>query len=911
MDAILAVGINIMRKKTTRINTGKMSKQQSRLFFDANDGLIKTAEQGLEESNDVETLKALHGIKGSALVLGASALAEAVQAVEDHIEARRRAAAEEGMTNVRKELDILNLAANLVLYIVVTTSVSLLFFRWRDYRSVGLICLSAGAAFAATLVWRPTPLISVPPGYENYARSAIDGFVIGYLFVYALLANDGYNASETLLRKARDQLKNERDRAREASRAREEFLAMISHEFRTPLTTLIATTNVLSKRGKFIPVFDNTDLHALARDVINVLSVDIENKGLIVTTDIASSCPSAVVTDPTLLRQVLLNLVSNAVKYTEQGRIEIRFDVVLLPDASRLRIEVQDTGVGIPANRQDKLFDLFSRNTQENRKVSGIGLGLAVCKRIVETLDGEIGVESTLGAGSLFRIEVPLKTAKETENAATPPKHTSLEGLSLLLIEDHAFNRLMLKEQLEEEGLVAHPALISLRSVAPMMNKRQSSPSAQARMRKTMNAVMQPVLLIALGVPAIIAPAACLLWRQQRKEIMQLAEKAQQAEAAKTEFLARMSHELRTPLNGVIGLTELLIQSSDRLEEKAELLTPLGASARHLLTVVNDVLDYSKLEAGKFTLARETFAPAQLMNETVDALRPSAEAKGIALKAYCDDVVPTWAIGDASRTRQILWNLLSNAVKYTEEGEVSVSLSPTARNARMALQIRVADNGPGVPADQEEAIFEKFHQVDGETYSRPGGTGLGLSICRQIARMMGGDVFLEQSDGPGAVFTAIIGIETIADETALKVKRQTSNACPKSPFRGLDFLVVDDNEVNRLVGSSMVKSLGGEADIAGSGLEALMMVESKPYDVILMDKNMPDGLSGIETLEELRRTQNGADTPVYACTADALEGEREAMIKTGFDGYIAKPITIDRLRHELRALPQIASESLH
>ncbi len=419
------------------------------------------------------------------------------------------------------------------------------------------------------------------------------------------------------------------------------------------------------------------------------------------------------------------------------------------------------------------------------------------------------------------------------------------------------------------------------------------------------------VLLVALCVPAIIAPAACLLWRQRRKEIMQLAAKAQQAEAAKTEFLARMSHELRTPLNGVIGLTELLIQSSDRLEEKAELLTPLGASARHLLTVVNDVLDYSKLEAGKFTLVRETFAPAQLMNETVDALRPSAEAKGIALKTYCDDVVPTWAIGDASRIRQILWNLLSNAVKYTDEGEVSVSLSPTVRNARSALKIRVADNGPGVPADQEEVIFEKFHQVDGETYRRPGGTGLGLSICRQIARMMGGDVFLEQSDGPGAIFTAIIGIETIADETALKVKQQTSNACPKSPFRGLDFLVVDDNEVNRLVGSSMVKSLGGEADIAGSGLEALMMVESKPYDVILMDKNMPDGLSGIETLEELRRMQNGADTPVYACTADALEGEREAMIKTGFDGYIAKPITIDRLRHELRALPQMTSKSIH
>ncbi len=397
--------------------------------------------------------------------------------------------------------------ANLLLYIVVTTSVSLLFFRWRDYRSVGLICLSAGAAFAATLVWRPTPLISVPPGYENYARSAIDGFVIGYLFVYALLANDGYNASETLLRKARDQLKNERDRAREASRAREEFLAMISHEFRTPLTTLIATTNVLSKRGdasalkneleaieassqslllffenaldharyssgKFIPVFDNTDLHALVRDVINVLSVDIENKDLIVTTDIAASCPRAVVTDPTLLRQVLLNLVSNAVKYTEQGRIDIRFDVVLLPDASRLRIEVQDTGVGVPADRQDKLFDLFSRNTQENRKVSGIGLGLAVCKRIVETLDGEIGIESTPGAGSLFRIEVPLKTAKEAENAAAPPERTSLEGLSLLLIEDHAFNRLMLKEQLEEEGLVVTDVSDATSAMAAMQKEK-------------------------------------------------------------------------------------------------------------------------------------------------------------------------------------------------------------------------------------------------------------------------------------------------------------------------------------------------------------------------------------------------------------------------------------------------------
>ncbi len=379
--------------------------------------------------------------------------------------------------------------ASLVLYIVVTTSVSLLFFRWRDFRSVGLICIGAGAAFITTQFWRPTPLISVPPGYENYARSAIDGFIIGYLFVFALLANDGYNASETLLRKARDQLKNERDRARAASRAREEFLAMISHEFRTPLTTLIATTKALGNRrdaiafkneleaieatshslllffenaldharyssGKFIPLFGDTDLRALARDVISMLSVDIEKKSLVAAADVAPSCPPVVVSDPTLLRQALLNLVGNAVKYTEQGRIDIRFDIAPESEATRLRVEVQDTGIGIPANRQDKLFDLFSRNTPRNRKVPGIGLGLAVCKRIIETLDGEIGVKSAPDAGSLFWIEVPLKTANRADNAAAPAERISLEGLSLLLIEDHAFNRLMLKEQLEDEGLV-------------------------------------------------------------------------------------------------------------------------------------------------------------------------------------------------------------------------------------------------------------------------------------------------------------------------------------------------------------------------------------------------------------------------------------------------------------------------
>ncbi len=397
--------------------------------------------------------------------------------------------------------------ANLVLYIVVTTSVSLLFFRWRDYRSVGLICLSASAAFITTLVWQPAPLITVPPGYENYARSAIDGFIIGYLFVFALLANDGYNASETLLRKARDELKNERDRARAASRAREEFLAMISHEFRTPLTTLIATTKVLGKRddaitvkneletieassqslllffenaldharyssGKFIPVVDDTDLRALARDVISVLSIDIKKKSLVVAADIAPSCPPAVVSDPTLLRQVLLNLVSNAIKYTEQGRIDIRFDTTPVPGATRLRIEVQDTGVGIPADQQGKLFDLFSRDTQQNRKASGIGLGLAVCKRIIETLDGEIGVESAPGAGSLFWIEVPLTTVDQADDGAPPMEHISLEGLSLLLIEDHPFNRIMLKEQLEDEGLVVTDVGDTASAMAAVQNRK-------------------------------------------------------------------------------------------------------------------------------------------------------------------------------------------------------------------------------------------------------------------------------------------------------------------------------------------------------------------------------------------------------------------------------------------------------
>lgn len=363
--------------------------------------------------------------------------------------------------------------------------------------------------------------------------------------------------------------------------------------------------------------------------------------------------------------------------------------------------------------------------------------------------------------------------------------------------------------------------------------------------------------------------------------------RAVKAEAAKTEFLATMSHELRTPMNGVLGLAEALVREA-RDPEMRETAETISRSGHALLRILNDILDLSKIEAQKVDLILEPFSPRALARNVVSQWRQTAAQKQIRIEATVDAETPDYLKGDALRIEQILSNLVSNAVKFTPAGLVSVALSSQRQpDGDVTLRAVVRDSGPGVPAEARERIFAPFEQADAGVTRAHGGTGLGLAISRKLAGLMGGALTLE-GEGPDQAFVFEADF-AVADEPQV----QASVTARGAPLR---VLVVDDNTVNRLVAARLLGLLGHTATLAESGEECFGALQRGDFDVILLDKNMPC-LSGPEVVARLRAEGGpGALTPVIACTADTMGDERDKLLNAGFDGYLAKPVSVAALR---------------
>lgn len=372
------------------------------------------------------------------------------------------------------------------LFILAMTGTTIIFTR-RD-RPTYLAGLAAAAisAYVLSFFWKPTPLMALPIERQAFARDVIDGFIVGCMFLFFILASVAFDATDTKLRKAREKLTIERDRARSSARARGDFLAMISHEFRTPLTTIVSATQVLRKRaqtrpidgelraielsslallrffdnaldfaryssGRFIPDQKIVDIRSLTKEVIDILSPQIKSKNLDVTTEFGEACPHRITSDPALLRQLLTNLVGNAIKYTNEGAVRIRTTDYHKDGVLFIRIEVSDTGPGISDEYQRSIFEFFDRGGRPHSLgPDGVGLGLAVCKQIVQALDGRIGVASVVGDGSTFWFEVPFVVAPSPVAALS--QGVPLPPLSVLLVEDHPFNRVIMKEQIEQDS---------------------------------------------------------------------------------------------------------------------------------------------------------------------------------------------------------------------------------------------------------------------------------------------------------------------------------------------------------------------------------------------------------------------------------------------------------------------------
>jgi signal transduction histidine kinase/ActR/RegA family two-component response regulator len=388
------------------------------------------------------------------------------------------------------------------------------------------------------------------------------------------------------------------------------------------------------------------------------------------------------------------------------------------------------------------------------------------------------------------------------------------------------------------------------------------------------------VAVVIVGVFGFTMDAVRLL-RENAQALERAQAEAQEASRSKSAFLAMMSHELRTPMNGVLGLAHALGET--RLDARqAEYVNMIIQSGDSLMTILNDVLDLSKIEAGKLDLDIAPFDIRVLAAQTRLLWSETARAKGIDLALEVDPATPAWLLGDAARVRQILLNLVSNALKFTEAGQVRIRIMPDEMSK---IVLSVADTGIGLSAEQQARLFAPFVQGDRSTARRFGGTGLGLAICRQLAQLMDGTIDVESAPGQGSTFTVRLALPAV-DE--LSGGRDTQAASPG--LEGLRVLVVDDNTINQVVARAVLESAGIEVSAVGDGRAALARLGAEPFDLVLMDVHMPV-MDGVEAVRRIRSGEGGrADMPVVALTADAMVGDAERLLAQGFDDAHPKPI---------------------